>query len=196
MGAVSNGLRGFLRDLKGVRRFVRRAKMWYIRKRYGLKSVHPSCYFHFGSRLSPDLVAHEFVFISYGCQVWPRVEIGAYTLLAPNVNIVGGDHVIDRAGTPIIFSGRPKMPRTKIGRDCWLGTNTVIMAGVTIGDGSVVAAGSVVTKDIPAMEVWGGVPAKKIRDRFADEGDRERHAAMLREPPFEGEYVGPFRLED
>ncbi|MDP1660888.1 MAG: acyltransferase [Phycisphaerales bacterium] len=196
MGAVSNGLRGFLRDLKGLRRFVRRAKMWYIRKRYGLKGVHPSCYFHFGSRLSPDLVAHEFVFISYGCQVWPRVEIGAYTLLAPNVNIVGGDHVIDRVGTPIIFSGRPKMPRTKIGRDCWLGTNTVIMAGVTIGDGSVVAAGSVVTKDIPAMEVWGGVPAKKIKDRFAEAGDRERHAAMLREPPVEGAYVGPFRLED
>jgi acetyltransferase-like isoleucine patch superfamily enzyme len=196
MGAVSNGLRGVLRNQRWVRGLVRRSKMWYIRKRYGLRSVHPTCYFHFGSRISPDLVAHEFVFVSYGCQIWPRVEIGAYTLLAPNVSIVGGDHVMDKAGTPIIFSGRPKMPRTVIGRDCWLGANVIVMAGSMIGDGSVVAAGSVVTKSIPPMEVWGGVPARKIKERFADAADRDGHLAMLKQTPVEGEYVGPFRIED
>lgn len=196
MAVAATGLRSKLRGLGGLRKSYRSLKMWYIRKRYGLKNVHPSCYFHFGSRLSPDLIAHEFVFISYGCQIWPRVEIGAYTLLAPNVMIVGGDHVMDKPGTPIIFSGRPKMPRTTIGRDCWLGANVIIMAGSNVGEGSVVAAGSVVTKDIPPMEIWGGVPARKIRDRFMDPADRQKHLEMLRQTPAEGEYVGPFRIED
>jgi acetyltransferase-like isoleucine patch superfamily enzyme len=196
MGEVAGGLRGFVRRQKRLRLMARRLKMWYMRHRYKMYGVHPSCYFHSAWGLSRDVVAHEFVFVSYGCQIWPRVEIGAYTLLAPNVIIVGGDHVMDKVGTPIIFSGRPKMPKTKIGRDCWLGLNAVVMAGVTIGDGSVVAAGSVVTKDIPPMEIWGGVPARKIKDRFSDPADRARHLAMLSEPPVEGEYVGTFRIED
>jgi len=196
MGAVAGGLRGFIRSQKSLRRAARRLKMWWMRKRYGMHGVHPTCYFHSSWGLSRDVIAHEFVFVSYGCQIWPRTEIGAYTMLAPNVTIVGGDHVIDKAGTPIIFSGRPKMPKTKIGRDVWLGMNAVVSAGVTIGDGSVVAAGSVVTKDVPPMEIWGGVPAKKIKDRFADPADRERHLAMLRQPPAEGEFVGPHRIED
>jgi acetyltransferase-like isoleucine patch superfamily enzyme len=181
---------------KGLRLLMRRAKMWYVRKRYGLKAAHPTAYICLGSHISPDLVAHEFSFINGGCRIWPRVEIGAYTMLAPHVYIVGGDHIIDKAGTPTIFAGRPSMPKTKIGRDCWIGINSVVMAGVTIGDGSIIAGGSVVTKDVPAMEIWGGVPAKKLRDRFADTADRERHLEMLRGEPVEGEYAGPVRTED
>ena len=50
--------------------------------------------------------------------------------------------------------------------EVWIGANSVILQGVTVGYGSVVAAGAVVTKDIPKMEIWGGVPAKKIKDRI------------------------------
>ena len=49
------------------------------------------------------------------------------------------------------------------------------MSGVTIGRGSIVAAGSVVTKDIPSCEIWGGVPARKIRDRFETEEEKKYH---------------------
>ena len=56
------------------------------------------------------------------------------------------------------------------------------MTGVTIGRGAVVAAGSVVTKDIAPYDIVGGTPAAKIGERF-DAKDRERHDAMLREPP-------------
>ncbi|MFQ5632708.1 MAG: DapH/DapD/GlmU-related protein, partial [bacterium] len=52
-----------------------------------------------------------------------------------------------------------------IGDDVWLGSNVVVIAGVTIGDGCVVAAGSVVTKDIPAYAIAGGVPAKVLKKR-------------------------------
>ncbi|RYE17040.1 MAG: acyltransferase, partial [Sphingobacteriales bacterium] len=49
--------------------------------------------------------------------------------------------------------------------DCWIGTNSVVLAGVTVGRGSVIAAGSVVTKDVPPYSVVAGVPAKIIKKR-------------------------------
>jgi len=56
-----------------------------------------------------------------------------------------------------------------IGNDVWIGRDVKIFGGITIGDGAIVATGSIVTKDIPPFEVWGGSPAKKIKDRFPDE---------------------------
>jgi len=63
-----------------------------------------------------------------------------------------------------------------IGNDVWLGRNSLVLSGVTIGDGAVVAAGAVVTSDIPAYAIAGGVPAKVIRYRFTP----EQIAALLR----------------
>ena len=56
-----------------------------------------------------------------------------------------------------------------IGNDVWIGMNAVIMRGVTVGDGAIVAANSVVTRDVPAFAVVGGVPAKVLRYRFTPE---------------------------
>ena len=53
------------------------------------------------------------------------------------------------------------------------------MSGVTIGRGSIVAAGAVVTKSIPPCEIWGGNPAAKLKDRFADPARKEAHLAFL-----------------
>jgi len=58
--------------------------------------------------------------------------------------------------------------RTKIGNDVWIGFGVVIVAGVTVGDGAVIGANSVVTKDVPPYAIIGGVPAKVIRMRFSD----------------------------
>ncbi|WP_295728103.1 CatB-related O-acetyltransferase [uncultured Muribaculum sp.] len=55
---------------------------------------------------------------------------------------------------------------TKIGNDVWIGTRAIIMGGITIGDGAVVGAGAVVTKDVPPYAIVGGIPAKIIRYRF------------------------------
>ncbi len=64
-------------------------------------------------------------------------------------------------------------PATKgnveIGNDVWIGRDVTIMSGITIGNGAVIAAGSVVTKNINAYEIWGGNPARLIRQRFTNE---------------------------
>ena len=65
--------------------------------------------------------------------------------------------------------------------DVWIGAGSVLLSGVKIGRGAIVAAGSVVTKDVPACEIWGGNPAAKIRDRFPDETDKQKHLAFLSE---------------
>lgn len=56
-----------------------------------------------------------------------------------------------------------------IGNDVWIGANVVILRGVTVGDGAILAAGAVVTKDVPPYTIVGGVPAKVIKKRFDDE---------------------------
>lgn len=58
-----------------------------------------------------------------------------------------------------------------IGRNCYVGSNTIFSKPVTIGDGAVIGAGSVVTKDIPPYQVWAGVPARFICNRFNDESE-------------------------
>lgn len=102
-------------------------------------------------------------------------------MLAPEVAIFGDDHIWDRAGTPIQFTGRPTQQKTIIGRDVWIGRRAIIMRGITIGDGAIIAANAVVTKDVAPYEIVGGVPAKRIRLRFSEE-DQKRHQKMLEGP--------------
>lgn len=66
-------------------------------------------------------------------------------------------------------SANNKKDRIEIGNDVWIGTGSYVSRGVKIGDGAVIAAGSVVTKDVPPYTIVGGVPAKPIRQRFSDE---------------------------
>lgn len=54
-----------------------------------------------------------------------------------------------------------------------------IVGGVTIGKGAIIAAGAVVTQNVPPCEIWGGVPAKKIRDRFNNNTEKDKHIAYL-----------------
>jgi acetyltransferase-like isoleucine patch superfamily enzyme len=183
MSGVVRRLRLTLRKDRWFYDTVHGMQMWYRRKRWGLRHVHPTSYILPGSQISPDLVAREYTFINTGCMIWPRVQIGAYTLLAPRVAIIGGDHLFDKPGTPIIFSGRPEMPTTIIEQDCWLGYASVIRAGVRIGRGAIIGANAVITRDVGPYEIWAGVPARKIGERFAEGADRAKHDQMLQQPP-------------
>ena len=167
---------------------LRSMRMRIRRWRYGLKHVHPTFYAAAGCFISRDLVAHEYSFINMGCMVGPKVELGPYVMLGPRVSIVGGDHLYDQAGTPTIFSGRPELKPTIIEADAWIGFGAILIAGVRVGRGAIVAAGAVVTKDIPPYEIHGGVPARKIGDRFANPDDRARHDEMLARPPQMGQF--------
>jgi len=93
-----------------------------------------------------------------------EIRIGDHTMIAPNVIITDSDFHI-----PWPPEGRRRYPGTErdapvtIGRNCWIGINAIILKGVTIGDNSVIAAGSVVVDDIPADCLAGGVPARVIK---------------------------------
>lgn len=171
-----------------LRQTAKNIRMWWLRKRYGLRHVDKTFYIGRPGPISRDLIAGAYSFIGPGAQICPNVQIGAYTMLGPDVMIVGGDHLFDKPGTPIIFSGRPEMPQTIVGADCWLGARSTIIAGVSIGDGAIVAAGAVVTRDVEANTIVAGVPARAIRKRFDLPDDIDAHRAMLARPPEMGEY--------
>lgn len=122
----------------------------------------------------------DYCFIGHGGYLAGAIELGNFVMLAGHVAIVGGDHRIDRPTVPMIFSGREPGRRTSIEDDVWIGHGAIVMSGVRIGEGAVVAAGSVVTKDVPPYSVVAGVPARVLRARFAPEA-QERHAATLRQ---------------
>jgi acetyltransferase-like isoleucine patch superfamily enzyme len=92
------------------------------------------------------------------------VDIGEDSLIGPGVRIISYQHRHARGAT--IHSQPVDARPIRIGRDVWLGANSIILAGVTIGDGAVVAAGAVVREDVPAFAVVAGVPAaiKKYRE--------------------------------
>lgn len=162
-----------------IRYYGRKVKAWYYRNKYHLYNVDKTVYFGGKSNICRDLRADKYSYIGPKCVINKNVTIGAYTMLANNVYIIGGDHLYKKVGIPIIFSGRDVVKQTIIGRDCWIGAHTIIMCGVEIGEGSIVAAGSVVTKDVEPFSIYGGIPAKKIKDRFESKDDIIRHCVAL-----------------
>ena len=112
-----------------------------------------------------------------------HADIGAFCSIAHHVIIGGGTHPTnDFVSTcPLFYSARAEnpwreaslpgpafneTPRTYVGNDVWIGYGAIVLPGVRIGDGAIVAAGAVVTKDVQPYEIVGGVPAKRIRFRF------------------------------
>ncbi len=159
-------------------RFIRNFCQIFIRRLWG---VSYSTDVKFGSGISKDLRMGKSGYIGKGSTITNKVIIGDYTMLSTKVSIVGGDHNYELVGTPIVYSGRPTMPLTKIGNDVWIGHRVTILAGVTIGDGAIVAAGSVVTKSIPPCQIFGGVPAKFIKNRFKTCEDVNFHMLSVKE---------------
>lgn len=118
---------------------------------------------------------HPTVQLSLGCKLdktFPRgVHIGKYSYIASGVHILAHDRT------------RGLYVHTNIGENTFVGTNSIVLPGVTIGDNCVIGAGSVVTKDVPSGSMVAGNPAKVIRSdievgrygRFLDADDTERH---------------------
>ena len=154
--------------------------MLFLRNILGLKNVHKTFYMGSGCQISSDLVAGPYSYVGPRCLIYPKVSIGDYAMLANDVSIIGGDHIYDIPSRPIIFSGRCKLNPTIIGKDVWVGAYVKIMTGVNIGNGAIIALGSIVTKDVEAYSIYGGIPAKKIRDRFQNTQDKVDHEEMLK----------------
>lgn len=118
-------------------------------------------------------------FLVYNAPTPARISIGKFCGIADSVTfLLNGNHQFDaicqlgRLEYLSIFDGSPWQNRIyhkgniTVGNDVWIAYRATIMEGVTIGDGAIIAAGSVVTKDVPAYGIVGGNPAKLIKYRF------------------------------
>jgi acetyltransferase-like isoleucine patch superfamily enzyme len=98
------------------------------------------------------------------------VQIGHRTLVGYRAQILSSNHRIPAGRDPIFFAGHESAP-IRIGNDVWIGAHAIVLPGVTIGDGAVVAAGSIVNRDVPPYEIVGGVPARMLRVRDSSGSD-------------------------
>lgn len=182
----------FIRKNKELLLILRKYRAYIRNWRWGLSSISPTNDIQKPRDISSDLAMGEYGFIGYGAWICPKVTLGNYVMIAPEIAILGGDHNYDVVGKPIIFSGRPsETPSTTIESDVWIGYRVTVIAGVTIGRGAVIASGSVVTKDVEPYAIVAGVPAKKVRERFTKSESIKEHDDMLLLPAFSGEYAIP-----
>lgn len=124
----------------------------------------------------------DFSYLGEYCEVADTV-IGKFTAIANSVRIGAPNHPMDRpsqhrftycpeyydpaATRDAGFFADRRADRVLIGNDVWIGHGAIILPGVTVGDGAVIAAGAVVSRDVAPYTIVGGVPARRIRDRFA-----------------------------
>ncbi len=109
---------------------------------------------------------HVFLGFNTRLNVYADITIGRQVLIGANTYITSSNHCYHSREMPIQCQGFVGAS-VRIDDDVWVGCNVVVLPGVHIGRGAVIGAGSVVTQDVPSFEVWGGVPARKIKDRPA-----------------------------
>jgi len=105
--------------------------------------------------------------LGINCRLYGPVSLGKHVMMGPDVIIITSNHKSDRLDIPMTEQGGTGPDPVVIGDDVWIGTRVIILPGVTVGHGAVLAAGSVVTKDVQPYAIVGGNPAKLIRYRAA-----------------------------
>ena len=103
--------------------------------------------------------------IGINASIGEQTHIGSDVMMGPDCVIYTRNHRFDRLDIPMREQGYGPVEPVVIGDDCWIGGRVTILPGVHIGNGAVIAAGAVVTKDVPPYAVVGGVPAKIIYNR-------------------------------
>lgn|SRR5690606_2652897 len=146
--------------------FMNTWRIWYVSRILKIMSydkrsiIEPNVYLSngVGTRIGRNCRINENVFIQ-------QAIIGDDVLIAPNCAILSVSHNHQNVDIPIVDQGDSEPNPPIIGNNVWLGRNVVVMPGIKIGDGAIVGAGAVVTKDIPPYVIVGGVPARIIRAR-------------------------------
>ncbi|MBF0595724.1 MAG: acyltransferase [Candidatus Omnitrophica bacterium] len=113
----------------------------------------------------PQVELGKWVFIGRNTIITCKnlIKIGDFTSLAPNCYLI--DHEHGFSADDLIHNQRAVISEITIGRDCLLGAGVTVLGGVHIGDGAVIGAGSVVTKDVPSYQIWAGNPARFLKSR-------------------------------
>lgn len=135
-----------------------------------------------------QLVIGDNFYIGKFSQIECDAIIGNNVLLANRVALIGRyDHNYQQIGVPIRlasqirhsnYSWKGLILKIVIEDDVWIGFGSIILSGVKIGQGSIIAAGSVVTKDVEPYSIYGGIPAKKLDDRFENTEDLAEHIRL------------------
>lgn len=145
---------------------------WFLSR--GFKSIGHSSTIYPGSSFSDakDISIGHHVFIHSGAHFYTagsEISIGNYVLIGPNCSLTAANRDYSDWTRPMYFGADYVKKPVRIEDDVWLGGKVIVTPGVTISRGAVVAAGSVVTKDVPPYAIVGGVPAKLIKFRFDEE---------------------------
>lgn len=149
--------------------------------------------FHCGIRVrlwaKSTLVIGDDFYIGRDSFIETDCIIGSQVIIANGVAIVGKyDHHFQEVGKPMRFATQIRDSHyswkggefiTRIGNDVWVGYGSIIMSGVTIGNGCIIAAGSIVTKDLEPYWIYAGTPAKKMKKRFESEEEEILHIEKL-----------------
>lgn len=117
--------------------------------------------------------------IGANCQIPSGVTIGKQGMIGIDVLMFTNEHRHDDISVPMGLQGRTEIEPIVIGDDVWIGSRSLIMKGVHIGNGAIIAAGSVVTRDVPPYEIWGGNPAHFLKSRLP----QPEHTGAAEEPP-------------
>lgn len=147
-------------------------KIGYVLRRWVLKKV-------LGKRCGDKIIVKDHCYIGNGERLTigdrsqlsqngrfnGTINIGNDCLMGPDIVIMATSHEYSSTAMPINQQGAKTENPVIIGNDCWIGTRSVILPGVKIGDHSIVAAGAVVTKSFPPYSIIGGVPAVLIKKR-------------------------------
>lgn len=135
------------------------------------------------AKIKRETKVGAYTYVSHD-SVLDNTTMGRFCSIADHCRIGMPSHDAQMISTSPVFTLRHNAARTKwaredfadyesqpvtIGNDVWIASHVLVVGGITIGDGAIVAAGAVVTKDVPPYAIVGGVPAKIIRYRFAPE---------------------------
>lgn len=153
-----------VRYLPGYEGFTLR----YLFYKLLFKKLGGFAYFYPGTRMQHvyGIEAGRNLHVNTNVHLYGRggLVIGDHVLIGPNAVIVSSQHDFARRDVPIVYQGHKK-ERTVIGNHAWIGANAVVLPGVHVADGTIVGAGSVVTKSTEPYTIVAGVPAEKVGDR-------------------------------
>lgn len=104
--------------------------------------------------------------IGMNCKVPNDIIIGEDVMMGPNVTIYGSSHIFERIDIPMRKQGMKKYQAVIIEDDVWIGSHVIIMPGLTIKKGTIIGAGTIVTKNFPSYSIVVGNPGKLIKSRL------------------------------
>lgn len=151
-------------DYRPYSLFFPRIRQWLVT--HYLKRCGKKLRVKKGAEISPNSSVGDFSELGTRALIQANVTIGNNVIMGPDVKIYSRNHKFDSLEIPIQQQGK-NYYQTIVGNDVWLGANVIITAGCNIGNHTIIAAGSVLTKNVPDYAIVGGVPAKVLKYRNA-----------------------------